>query len=231
MGIFAICEKLSFEQNHLSHNNYLFFGKRGGFWHAGAAKVTSGSNTVLRGNWSHHNLGDGWWFDSDNVDSVIEDNLFEDNTRWGLFYEISQAGAVRNNTFRRNKMGGIWVNTSRDLEVAENHFEFNDGFTIGLLDTDRGSSAPHGKYRLANFYAHDNVFKMDTGRIGVSHATEGADSANNRFERNRYHVSDPAKAWWTWAGSDRTWSEWHSYGHDETGELRRLEPTETRGSP
>ncbi len=221
MGIFANGEDLIFDGNQLAYNNYLNFGKKTGFWHAGATKVTGGKGTVVRQNWSHHNVGDGWWLDYDNIDNLVEGNLFEDNVRWGLFYEISQKGVIRKNVFRNNAMGGLTVNTSRNVTVSENSFDSNGGFTIGLIDANRGSSPTYGTLRLANFYAHDNHIGMNTGRVGVLSALERAYSARNRFERNHYYVSDTAATWWKWAGKDRTWSGWNALSHDDTGSLER----------
>ena len=75
------------------------------------------SGVTFRNNWVHHN-GNGIWYDGDNTGSLIEGNVVEDNAEQGIFYEISGQGVIRNNVIRRSGHNGIFISTSRDLEIS-----------------------------------------------------------------------------------------------------------------
>jgi parallel beta-helix repeat protein len=225
MGIFGQGTGLVFDTNHLAYNNYLNFGKTSGMWHAGATKIIKSTNTVVRNNWSHDNTGDGWWLDWDNKDNLVENNVFENNSRWGFFYEASFDGVVRNNVFRNNgqstKWGGagLWINTSKNVEVYGNTFVGNKYSALVAVWTDRGTSSLYGERQLANLNVHDNVFRLNEGFVGVPYGTDRIYSANNRFQDNRWYVKDTSSQWWKWAGAMKDWKGWRSYGFDQSGTL------------
>jgi parallel beta-helix repeat protein len=228
MGIFGAGAGLLFEGNHLAYNNYLNFGREDGAWHAGATKIIQGDGTIVRGNWSHDNIGDGWWFDSDNINTVVENNVFERNTRFGLFYETSFRAVVRNNEFTDNGTNGewagagVWLSNSQDVRIHNNLFSNNAYSALSMSWADRGSSPVYGPYEVANVFVHDNVFRMKEGYVGVAYGDEAIYSANNRFEGNRYVVSDPDGRWWRWQDGAKTWRQWQSLGFDRTGSVDRL---------
>jgi hypothetical protein len=228
MGIFGGGEGLVFEGNHLAYNNYLNFGREDGAWHAGAAKIVAGDSTIVRGNWSHDNIGDGWWFDSDNINTVVENNLFESNTRFGLFYEVSFRAVVRNNEFIDNGTNGrwggagVWISNSQDVRIHNNLFSDNAYSALSMSWVDRGSSPVYGPYEVANVFVHDNVIRMTEGFVGVAYGDEAIYSANNRFEGNRYVVTDPDGRWWRWQDEAKTWKQWQSLGFDTTGSVDTL---------
>jgi parallel beta-helix repeat protein len=224
MGIFGEGTGLVFDTNRLAYNNYLNFGKASGLWHAGATKIVKSSNTVVRNNWSHDNLGDGWWLDWDNMNNLVENNLFERNNRFGFFYEASFDGVVRNNVFRDNGQSikwngsGLWINTSKNVEVYGNTFEGNKYSTIAVAWTDRGTSSVYGERQLANLNVHDNVFRLNEGFVGVPYADSRIYTSNNRFHDNKWYVKNTAGQWWSWKGMTN-WSGWRSNGFDATGSL------------
>jgi parallel beta-helix repeat protein len=86
--------------------------------HNGPEHKWVGTNGVVtRGNWVHHNHTDGIWYDADNINMLVEDNVVEDQPRTGIFLEISGNGIVRNNVVRRTgptlPASGIFVSASR----------------------------------------------------------------------------------------------------------------------
>ena len=124
------------EGNDVGFNNYLHFGHKPTPFHEGGAKFLNTSDVTLRGNYSHANDGDGWWFDTDNIDILIENNVFENNTRSGLFYEVSYDAVIRQNIFRHNATDPAWrgsgmsILSSKNVEVLENRFEDNGYSTL-----------------------------------------------------------------------------------------------------
>jgi hypothetical protein len=228
MGIFGSGANLVFDTNHLAYNNYLNFGKASGMWHAGATKIVRSDGTVVRNNWSHDNIGDGWWFDWDNINTVVEGNVFENNSRFGLFYEASFAAKIFGNKLigngesRKWSGAGLWINTSKNVEVYNNTFSGNRYSTLALVWSDRGTSSLYGARQLSNLYVHDNVFKMTEGFVGVPYGVPAIYSSNNRFANNTYIVPDPSAKWWWWEGSMKDFPAWKNYGHDATGTVKKM---------
>jgi Right handed beta helix region len=229
MGIFGKGDGLVFAGNELSHNNYLRFGKSlTEMWHAGAAKITESTNTVVRNNHSHDNFGDGWWFDTDNWGVDVRGNVFENNSRYGVLYESSHKGHLGQNIFRRNgtsvKWGGagLWLSTSQDVRVVDNLFDRNAEWALALSWTDRGVSSKYGEHRLANVLVRNNRFRLESGRIGVPYGIDRIYSSNNRFEGNKYKVADLKGQYWRWLTTEHDWASWQSLGQDDGGSVLQL---------
>jgi parallel beta-helix repeat protein len=226
MGIFGSGDGLVFDSNHLAYNNYLNFGKETGYWHAGATKIIESDGTIVRNNWSHNNTGDGWWFDTDNINTVIEGNTFEDNARYGVFYEASHKAVIRNNIFRRNGQpkkwwgAGVWISASKDVDIYRNIFKNNRYSTLALCWTDRGLSETYGERQTSNVYVHDNVFKLRRGFVGVPFGKPEIYTSNNRFEDNTYIVPSSSGTWWRWNNDSQTLPKWRSFGQDVTSSIR-----------
>jgi hypothetical protein len=219
-----------YEGNHIAHNNYLGFGARPTPHHEGGVKMLYVPGTVVRNNYSHHNDGDGWWFDTSNTDVMVENNVFEANTRFGFFYEVSFDAVIRNNVFRNNGTDPTWsgsglrISTSKDVEVYGNRFEDNKYSTLHVSWTDR-EPGNYGIPETTGLYVHDNTFVMTEGWLGASRGKEEISSpeANNRFERNDYALPDTAAEWWTWLPDGfMDWNGWRSLGFDRTGSLSLL---------
>ena len=214
------------EGNEVAYNNTLGFDPA---WEAGGSKFVRTDALVLRSNFSHHNHGHGLWTDIDNVGTLYEGNRLEDNTRSGIFHEISYRAVIRSNVARRNGRAGarwvdgagILVNSSRDVEIYGNTVEGNlNG--IAAVQSSRGSGA-HGAYELANLSVHDNTVSMLQGRSGVvQNAGSQAvfTSMNVRFSGNRYTLGSSAKPF-AWKDTTHDPAGWKRFGHDVTGTFTR----------
>jgi parallel beta-helix repeat protein len=135
------------EGNEIHDNNTMRFDPA---WEAGGSKMVRTDGLVLRANYSHHNHGHGLWTDIDNINTLYEGNRVEDNTRSGIFHEISYRAVIRGNTARRNGAtgaqwvdgAGILVNSSRDVEIAGNTVEDNLNGIAAVQSGERGRTAP-----------------------------------------------------------------------------------------
>ena len=96
-----------FEHNEISYNGP-------------EQKVSLSTNVTFRDNFVHHNRWDGIWYDGDNVGSLIEGNRVEDHPGSAIFYEISGRGVIRNNVVRRSGEHGVFISTSKEVEIYNN---------------------------------------------------------------------------------------------------------------
>ena len=204
------------ENNEIAYNNYQDQWSWG--TEAGGGKMWDTTDLVLRGNWSHHNHGPGLWTDHNNIGTLYENNLIEDNYANGIFHEISYDAVIRNNVIRRNGFdhdawmwgGGIMIASSQNVEIYGNTLEDNYN-GIAMTRQNRGTGT-HGLWTLANNYVHDNTV-TNSGMTGAAQDvhSDAIYSSNLRFENNTYTGTSS----WFWLNRERSWSEWNSYGHDD----------------
>jgi parallel beta-helix repeat protein len=223
-----------FDSNEVAFNNYLHFGDRPIPNEEGGAKFLITPNTTLRGNFSHDNDGDGWWFDTSNTDILVEGNTFANNARYGLFYEVSFDATIRNNTFRNNGIdygvtphwvgGGIRISTSKNVDIYDNLFQGNRWSSLFANWVDREAGA-YGVPTTTGLHVHDNIFDMVGGFVGSSEGKPdiGYASSNNRFDNNTYRVTDVSLQWWRWPVDGgfpaMNWDTWRGLGFDVSGSL------------
>jgi hypothetical protein len=231
LGIGGTAKNGLVEGNEIDHNNTRGFDSN---WEGGGAKFTFSDNLTIRNNFSHHNVGAGLWTDIDNINITFEYNRCEDNTQSGITHETGYKAIIRFNTLKRNGSthpwpywvdgSGIYVSTSRDVEVYGNTLEDNWQGISGL-DEDRGSGA-HGLYTLSNFHVHDNTIRSRTplgngsGRTGIAGTPATFSSKNNRFINNTYALG-PYATYFFWLGSEHTDASWRGLGQDINGIFTR----------
>jgi hypothetical protein len=217
-----------FEDNEIAYNNTVGYNPN---WGAGGTKWVATTGLVVRGNFSHHNKGQGLWTDIDNIDTLYEYNRSEDNDLDGIFHELSYRAIIRYNTCQRNGVispfpgwvtgGGITVNSSPDVEVYGNTI-VNNFNGIGGIQTPRGSGK-YGPYLLQNFNVHHNTVTMAVGQTGIvqyGNLFNVYTSQNNRFADNTYFLGSKA-TYFTWSISALDENGWRSFGNDVGGTFSR----------
>jgi parallel beta-helix repeat protein len=212
-------ENTTFEANDISYNG-------------GEQKIVATTNVVFRNNVVHDNEADGIWYDTDNAEAIVEGNVVEDNGRDGISYEISARGLIRNNIVRRSGSSGIFISTSKDVEIADNVLENNQGGIQYFLNCEAVGGGSHN-WDLANNVAHDNRLKIEVGVMANVLRNEPnctpsalAPYLNGLkglvFRNNHYAVRSPALKYWFWGSCcSKTWSEWQALGQD-VSELREF---------
>lgn len=226
MGLGGGGDNVLIENNEIAYNNWLAENAPG--WEGGGTKWVHAANLIVRGNFSHHNCGNGLWVDgTGNTNFLFENNRAEDNWATGIFAEISNGpGIIRNNTVRRNNFGfgggvcaatqgggngGIRVNDSRNVEVHGNVVVGNEG-GISATDANRGAQDPN----LIGLNVHHNTITWNVGWTGVQDTAAGccgdpiAAVANNRFRDNTYNVSGSGTYRW---GGTKTAAQWAALGN------------------
>jgi parallel beta-helix repeat protein len=214
------------EDSEISYNNT---GRHDPLHDAGGMKFVRADGAVFRGNHVHNNYGIGIWFDYNNRNIVIENNLAEDNEVAGIHYEISYDAHIRGNTVLRNGDGstdrfsrsGILVFASSGVEISGNTLSGNDQGIVGL-DDNRGTG-DYGPFRVTDLWVHDNDVMMQRGGTGLGDWTGSGtvftSEANNRFDRNTYRIAGNAKPFWH--GSLVNETTWQSKGYDPNGTFIR----------
>jgi parallel beta-helix repeat protein len=252
MGLRVGGNNYVFSNNHIHHNGQLGLGGGGQFglvenneisynsvrgynpgWEGGATKFAWTTNLTVRGNFVHHNNAGGLWTDINNINTLYENNIIEDNPRGGIHHEVSYAAVIRNNTIRRNSFGqtgwigkcGIMIAESPDVEIYDNIIHDNYGGVCAKQQNRTGGA--YGPYEVWNLYVHDNDIRMIQGYTGMAqdYAPHGADSLftsqNNRFENNHYTLGSNSR-YFAWMHGFRTEAEWVAYGNDDTGSFTRI---------
>jgi parallel beta-helix repeat protein len=226
LGIGGTGNDVLVEGNEIAYNNLAHFYAG---WEAGGTKFSETDRLTVRGNFAHHNDGPGLWTDTNNINTLYENNTIEDNTWMGILHEISYAAVIRNNTARRNGFqftawiwgAGITVSSSANVEIYGNTIEGN-AHGISATQQNRGSGA-FGAYQVWNLYVHDNVVSMAQGMTGLVQDigdTSCFTSRNNRFERNQYHLG-PNASYFEWMNGPKNEFQWKSYGLDVSGTFSR----------
>jgi parallel beta-helix repeat protein len=206
--------------NEIGYNNWQ--GDYSYEWEAGGSKFWSNTNLTLKGNYVHDNYGPGLWCDTNNYNTLYEDNVIDDNYTAGILHEVSYDAVMRNNTVRGNGFGhaawlwggGIMISSSKNIEVYGNRVEGNHNAITAVQQSRYDQPADFGPYLVANIHVHNNTI-VDSGQTGI--ATDTGDGsiwdAGHRFDDNTY-IGDVA---WAWGGSTVSWSSWRGYGHDAGG--------------
>ena len=193
-------------------------------------KVVGTMNVTFRGNFVHHNAADGIWYDADNTGALIEGNTVEDNARVGIFYEISGQAVIRHNVVRRSGDNGIFISTSKHVEIHNNTLEDNFRGIQYFVNCDAVGGGIIG-WDLANNSAHNNIVVVGTrsGSLGniLSHLGSCTStqvqpyvngSKNLVFDGNNYVVPSVTTRYWMWGLSNfKSFDEWRGLGQDTAG--------------
>lgn len=216
-----------FENNEISYNGP-------------EQKAFLASGVVFRGNWFHHNYNQGVWYDGDNPNFLVEDNLIEDNGSLvlggvGIFFENSGYGTVRRNIIRRQGWQGISLTTTRDTEIYENLLEdCGRGITLNVFcGSPIGAGTIPGGFDLTNNYVHHNTIKVGSGLVWASDYVQsecsgpeyaayfdGITNKDNLHDYNAYHVPSTSGSYWRWiTGTLIDFAAWQGNGQDLNGSV------------
>jgi parallel beta-helix repeat protein len=185
------------EGNEISRNRK----KEVGFnmlWEAGGTKFAKTTNLTVRNNIVRENNGPGLWTDVDNLNTLYENNIVEDNLDNGIFHEISYDATIRNNIVRRNGIGRTWdtssvsskmmhaqimVSTSENVEVYNNIVDTGEKMNGIIVRNDyrHGSKKePNGLYKSKNVSVHHNKIIVPQGNDnGISGGWTNTVNYNN----------------------------------------------------
>lgn len=193
-------------------------------------KSINGGPITWKDNWIHHNEFSGIWMDGEGDQTVIQNNICEDNGGQGIHIELAYGMTINGNTIRRNKDQGIYISTSRNIEVYGNIIENNyRGIILYLTGAALSQGWPWNP-DLADINIHNNTINsgIQSGVIAVGLAFSGDTAAatkvpyldgtkNLDFVDNAYRVPSLTGPWWLWDTTFKTWATWQALPQDATG--------------
>lgn len=220
-GIVGSGTQLLIEDNEIACNA----NELGATGDSSGTKFVHTTNLVLRGNYAHHNFGNGLWVDINNVDSRIEGNRADDNSLSGIFVEISCGGVVSDNDVAGNGFGtrrpagmenaGIFVANSPGVEVTTNRVTDN-AKGIGALHWAHGNrdAVDECDPELRDLRVYANEISQQTGLVAGIEATidlrEVWTNWGNMFFDNTYVIGPEARFRWT--DSTVQFADWLGFG-------------------
>jgi len=132
--------------------------------------------------------------------STVQNNLSENNIRYGIHFMFSNDDVYFNNTFRKNG-AGVAVMYSKKVNMERNHFEQNWGASsYGILLKDISDSRiQHNEFFKNSVALHlegtsrieifQNLFKENGWAIKVQASCEDNNFHHNNFINNSFDVS------------------------------------------
>lgn len=223
IGLKATGENVVVANNEISDNNANNDHDPG--FEAGGFKFVETNGLIVHENYFHGNVGPGIWADVDSKNTLIQDNVVEDNTYAGIDYEISSHAVIRGNQVRFNGLGhpGGWMwgagITIRGphVHIHENVVEGNRN-GIALIQTGRGSGAI-GSYDLGHIVVRDNLV-INSGQTGAVRSGGAGDIFDtSTFQGNEYRYNEIEGDWWRWDNTVMTVDQWTSTGNDVDGKF------------
>lgn len=132
-------------------------------WAVGGTKLFHVHDVTISNLHAHDNQSSGLWLDTDCARIRVENCLLENNSRDGLFIEACQGPIeVVNNRILNNGRDGLRNNSSNNLTIENNRFEFNMAGHVCFAAKNRTFSDFEGGQELTvkalNNLFHDNQF-------------------------------------------------------------------------
>jgi hypothetical protein len=216
------------EDCSLMFNNYRRFC---GDWGvaAGMKNIPGNCRSTIRRCEAAYNVeAEGIWFDTDNSDIRILDNVCHHNDNCGIFFEINKGGgAIAGNLVYANRGRGIYVSGSQDTWVVHNTVVDN---ATGIVGMTRGKDEPPKNCRVLNNLLVRNYITAETVTRGSDLTLEMSPDAAARAAIGAaadYNVY--ANNAWTpfmrhnW-NDNNTLSQWQDrYGQDQHSRLMAVQ--------
>jgi len=103
---------------------------------SGGAKIGQSRGVLVENSEFSNNYGPGFWQDISTYDSTYRGDTFSNNAGNGLFLEISAKAVVGDSLFSGNRMDGIKVNNTSDVQIWNNTLVGN-GRPLDFVQDDR----------------------------------------------------------------------------------------------
>jgi parallel beta-helix repeat protein len=197
-GVAGSGRNVKWFNNEITHNNTRGFYKE---WGAGGMKFMGASplggvsglhDSEFVGNRVLFNKGDGIWFDTDNRNNLIANNIVAYNQGSGIHYEISYSGVIRNNYIFGNTQRGIYVSNSADTIVEHN---------LVVANGMEGIYAQNAPKRAEKYPARNNKVTRNIIAWSGKHAIRLPDADYNNFS-DKNLIVDASPRYGVWDDSN-----------------------------
>ena len=220
LGIGGQGTNMTVQSNEIAWNNYADYTI---YNEGGGAKFTSAQNITFRYNYSHDNIGPGFWTDLNSQNILCDSNRFSGNQVAGALIEISSAATVSNNYVLNDGYNpdgpGIWwgdailISDSTNVSVYFNTVTNCMNGIVGLL-ANRGNGPNGQPYLLQNVNVNSNWITQTSGiAAGIGIEGTGFDNSvytswGNQFQYNSFYLGNPNGNYFYWMGYPMSFSSW-----------------------
>ncbi len=160
--------------------------------------------------------------------STIEENVSENNLRYGLHFMFSNENSFKKNHFYRNG-AGVAVMYSKGVVMEDNMFERNSGpASYGFLLKDLSDSKVYKNEFVNNSYGayldecdrtrfERNVFKNNGWAVRIYASSENNTFVKNIFVGNAFDVSTNTLSYFENTFLKNYWDKYEGYDMDKDG--------------
>jgi hypothetical protein len=152
-------------------------------WEAGGNKIVRAFRLVIERHQAHFNRGDGIWFDISNNECEVKNSLCTNNSRAGLFWEISYVAYIHDNVFMSNGQGILMGESNGP--VAERNILIGNNNGLVFRDMYRITSPPVAAAQTGGneepIWNHNQVYKNNVLAFNKNSQIRG--SFANNLER------------------------------------------------
>jgi hypothetical protein len=208
------------QNNEISYNNYSGYSY---YWEAGGLKFAGAHDVMIQYNYSHNNVGPGFWNDIASHFITYNANQASANVVAGIMTEISYNITISNNYIWNDGYNpdgsGIWwgagilVSNSSNVSIYSNVVSnCMDG--IGGILANRGNGPDGQPYLLQNMTVTSNTVTQGAGKAaGIVLEGTGLDnsvytSSNNTFQNNTYNLSNRGGSYFYWLAGPVALNAW-----------------------
>ena len=231
----SYCEDTVVEDSAFMFNNYRHFHAG---WHAGGAKLIPGNVrvTIQRCEAAYNEVSPGIWFDYDNADIRILDNVVHHNGECGIFFEINKGGGIiANNLVYSNQSRGIYISGSQHTWVVNNTVADNN---CGIVAMPRGDDWPledvHilNNLLLGNYLAGPTITRGNdvTVYMGPKPETFERTVTSNHSDHNVFANNSWTPTMRQHWNPDNTLGQWRDRYGEDLNSVETNVPYEQRGT-
>ncbi len=158
---------------------------------AGSKNIPGNKRVTFRRCEFAYNGGEGLWFDTDNSDIRILDNVVHHNTQYGIIFEINRKGGglIAGNLVYANRSRGIYIAGSENVTVVNNTLADNP-YGIVFMPYDDPNATTAGSKCFSNLLIY-NYIAGATATRGCDLTLEmqpGAAWQNTHHSQSDYNV-------------------------------------------
>lgn len=220
LGIGGEGTTITVQSNQIAWNNYADYTI---YNEAGGAKFCEVNGLTFRYNYSHDNIGPGFWTDLNSQNIMVDANQFSGNQVGAVVLEITNNATVSNNYIWNDGYNpdgpGIWwgagilLSDSTNTSVYFNTLSNCMNGIAGIL-VSRGDGPNGQPYTLQNNNVNSNWITQTTGiAIGIGVESTGYDNSvytswGNQFQYNTLYLANPNGNYIYWMGYAMTFNQW-----------------------